>query len=154
VLGPRQDDSVVAEHAGIVRNSKRPTGRSRSARSGALLGESIPTPRIWKRTTLPIRRYFGAYRCYMQSAGNTSVASGVQSLGGSDVDRRTLSPDDAQAACDIYPGTRSACDAPSPSQGCSMLQTANQGSIGFLATLAVLLFATLAARRLRGSPTC
>jgi hypothetical protein len=65
-----------------------------------------------------------------------------------DVDRRTLSSDDAQAACDIYPGTRSACDAPSPNQGCSMLRTPNQGDIGFLATLAVLLFATLAARRL------
>jgi hypothetical protein len=68
-----------------------------------------------------------------------------------DVDRRTLSPDDAQAACDIYPGTHSACDASSPSQGCSMLRTPNdKGVIGFLATLAALLFATLAARQLCG----
>jgi hypothetical protein len=92
----------------------------------------------------------------------------------SDVERRTLSPDDTQAACDIYPGTRSACEAPSPSQGCSMVRTPTEGASGLFA-LAVLFLARLVARwfgggrrvsarnvqvrrvfrrRVRGLPTC
>lgn len=69
-------------------------------------------------------------------------------VGLSDVERRTLSPDDTQAACDIYPGTRSACEAPTPSQGYSMVRTPNEGAGGLFVTLAVLLLAKVVAGRL------
>ena len=59
----------------------------------------------------------------------------------SDVERRTLSPDDTQAACDIYP-------ASSPSQGCSMVRSRNEVASGFFAALALLFFAWIVARRL------
>ena len=75
-------------------------------------------------------------------------------VGLSDVERRTLSPDDTQAACDIYPGTRSACEAPTPSQGCSMfrtpVRTPNEGAGGLFVTLAVLFLARFVARWLGG----
>jgi hypothetical protein len=38
----------------------------------------------------------------------------------SDIDRRTLSPDDRQAVCDVYPSAAGVCGAPS-GHGCSMV---------------------------------
>jgi hypothetical protein len=57
-----------------------------------------------------------------------------------DVERRSLSPDDVQAVCDIYP-------AASPSQGCSMVRTPSEGARAFFVTLAFLVLARLVARR-------
>lgn len=65
-----------------------------------------------------------------------------------DVERRTLSSDDARAACEVYPGTASACAASSSASGCAMTPTpADPGLVAIVATLAVLVLAGLAGRR-------
>ena len=76
-------------------------------------------------------------------------------VGLSDVARRTLSSDDAQAACDVYPSSQSLCGV--SSSGCSMLAgsapirpSRRWGVV--LGGLLALSFATLALRRPRRRP--
>ena len=72
----------------------------------------------------------------------------------SDTDRRTLSPDDQQAACDIYPGSQGTCGAGS-GQGCSVAGPTSGASdrawaVGFGSCLG-LVIAAIALRRSRSS---
>jgi hypothetical protein len=58
-----------------------------------------------------------------------------------DTQRRTLSPDDAQAACDTYP-------APPPNSGCSFVAAPGEHSVtAFCATVVLLALAFLAVHR-------
>jgi len=74
----------------------------------------------------------------------------------SDVERRTLTPDDQQGACDIYPSSKAICGVSSDG-GCSMGGPAESGSgrrwaVGFGAAVG-LAFAVAALRRSRRRKT-